>query len=96
MSEDELILYGKHELPEDSEYKHLVTKSHILGMGWTAGMIEKYSPAPVLRMTPHGKHSPCMKLWRDDVIAKAMESEDFKHDFERIEKRRADKAGKAV
>lgn len=56
--------------------------------GWTAGLIKKYLPIPQEKKNFNHPGGPPILLWEKEVVLNAMETDDFKSDFERIEKSR--------
>lgn len=57
--------------------------------GWTETLIEKFLPEPMLKPNYHGHSSPPMKLFYEDEVLAVMQTEDFKSEFEKVNKRRA-------
>ncbi|MBE6892347.1 MAG: hypothetical protein E7481_10120 [Ruminococcaceae bacterium] len=57
--------------------------------GWTETLIEKFLPEPMLKPNYHGHSSPPMKLYYEDEVQKIMNTEEFKAELEKVNKRRA-------
>lgn len=57
--------------------------------GWTETLITKFLPEPMLKPNYHGHSSPPMKLFYEDEVLAVMQTEDFKSEFEKVNKRRA-------
>lgn len=66
----------------------LVTQSELLNeYGWTKSLINKFLPEPTLKRNPRSSSSP-IKLWSEDAVKQAMETEDFKNAMARVKKRK--------
>lgn len=63
-------------MPEKQK-EHLISQSAVLSMGFTKSMIDKLLPSPVLKRNPHYASSAPMKLWREDDVRSAMETQEF-------------------
>ncbi|MCD8049940.1 MAG: hypothetical protein LUG52_10200 [Clostridia bacterium] len=71
------------------------TQTDVLALGWTRRMIDELLPQPELKKNPHRRHGAPMKLWREDTVREAMQTEEFKAALEKANVRRQS-AKKAV
>lgn len=67
----------------------MITQSTILDMGWTKSMIVKLLPEPILKPNPHYRCAAPMKLWIKQDVLNEMETEDFKKELEKANRRKA-------
>lgn len=63
-------------MPEKQK-EQLISQSAVLSMGFTKSMIGKLLPPPVLKRNPHYASSAPMKLWREEDVRSAMETQEF-------------------
>lgn len=73
----------------------MISQSAIIEMGWTRTMISKLLPEPTLKPNPHYSKAAPMKLWDKETVIAVMETEDFKNELEKAN-RRKNSAVKAV
>ena len=71
------------------------TKSEVLHLGFTDKLITALLPDPILKINPHYKSGPQMKLWIQSDVANAMKTAEFTNYQEQARKRR-EGAAKAV
>lgn len=57
--------------------KKKITKTTVKEYGFTDKLIEKLLPEPMLAPNPHCRKAPRMKLWYEDDVFNAMESNEF-------------------
>ena len=82
--------------PKTKEPKpKMITLGTVKGMGFTPKMIEQLLPEPKLCDNPHYSKAAPMKLWSEEIVLKAMQTEEFKTLSEEHKKRKAH-AQKAV
>ncbi|MBP3630203.1 MAG: hypothetical protein J6J23_01805 [Clostridia bacterium] len=66
----------------------MITQSTILEMGWTKSMITKLLPEPTLKPNPHYRSAAPMRIWKKQDVLDAMETENFKLELEKANKRK--------
>lgn len=66
-----------------------LTLTSVKDMGFTKKLIDDLLPEPILKTNPHYKKAAPMKLWKEEDILKAMESEQFKLSLAGREKRKS-------
>lgn len=74
---EEIILLKKENTMPEKQKEHLISQSAVLSMGFTKSMTDKLLPSPVLKRNPHYASSAPMKLWREDDVRSAMETQEF-------------------
>lgn len=60
------------------EKEALLTKSKVLELGFTEKLINELLPESVLKQNPIFKSASPMKLWREEDVQKALETDQFK------------------
>lgn len=66
----------------------MITQSTILEMGWTKSMITRLLPEPILKPNPHYRSAAPMRIWKKQDVLDAMETENFKLELEKANKRK--------
>lgn len=66
----------------------MITMSTVLSMGWTKTMISALLPEPTLVDNPYYRKAAPMKLYREQDVLEAMESEKYKSALEKANKRK--------
>lgn len=74
--------------------KELINQTTVIEMGFTKTMIKKLLPAPIEKPNPHNKAAP-IKLFEKDTVEKVMQTEEYKAEYEKAQKRKT-AASKAV
>lgn len=75
-------------MQEQEERKELITQSAILEMGFTKTMITKLLPKPIEKSNPYYKCASPMKLWEKELVLKVMDTNEFKEELDKANKRR--------
>jgi len=77
------------------EKENLITLIEVKSLGFSPKMIEALLPEPILKTNPRYKCAVPIKLWKEDIVYKAMETKEFIKARKVSEKRRS-RAAKAV
>lgn len=72
----------------ENQTTEMITQSAILEMGWTKSMITKLLPEPSLKSNPYYKSAAKMKLWKKQDVLDVIETENFKIELEKANKRK--------
>lgn len=75
---------GKKSEPKEK----MITMSTVLSMGWTKSMIAALLPEPKLVDNPHYRKAAPMRLYKEQDVLAAMESDAYKQAAEKASKRK--------
>lgn len=73
------------------ERPKMIAQTTVIGMGWTKAMINKLLPEPELKDNPNYRNAAPMKLWPEALVKCVMETEEY-----RMEKEKADRRKKSA
>lgn len=76
-------------------HKKTYTQSELIAEGWTKALIAKFLPEPELKANPRYKGSAPMKIWREEVVEAAIQSDGYAEAKAKSDKRK-ESAKKAV
>ena len=74
---DDIARHAQEDTMPEKQKEQLISQATVLSMGFTKSMIDKLLPSPVLKRNPHYASSAPMKLWREDDVRSAMETQEF-------------------
>lgn len=66
----------------------MITLSTAISMGWTKAMVAALLPEPELVANPHYRKAAPMRLYREQNVLEAMESEEYQQALEKAAKRK--------
>lgn len=70
------------------ERPKMIAQTTVISMGWTKAMINKLLPEPELKDNPNYRSAAPMKLWPEELVKRVMETEEYRTEKEKADRRK--------